>query len=131
MLIVRCDWGSRSTRRTRCSRSARAAPRLTAVVVLPTPPFWLAIAIVFATRMAPSLTDARGDYHAVVEGRRRGGRRGNEPGDHRRPDPGGGARCGLGGLPARSGAAAPDRAVRARHAAGHPAQPLRLRGGRG
>src|SRR5262249_49166550 len=69
MLIVRCAWGSRSTRSTRCSRSARAAPRLTAVVVLPTPPFWLAIAIVFATRIVPSLTDARHDYHAVDEDR--------------------------------------------------------------
>src|SRR5215472_7622621 len=68
MLTVRWACGSRSIRRTRCSRSARAAPRLTAVVVFPTPPFWLAIAIVFATRMAPSLADGRDDYHAVVVG---------------------------------------------------------------
>src|SRR5579859_4068402 len=50
MLIVRCAWASRSIRRTRCSRSARAAPRLTAVVVLPTPPFWLATEITRAIR---------------------------------------------------------------------------------
>ena len=37
--------GSRSTTRTRKPSSASAAPRLTVVVVLPTPPFWLAIAM--------------------------------------------------------------------------------------
>src|SRR4030095_1545031 len=31
----------------RCPSSASAAPRFTAVVVLPTPPFWLAIATIF------------------------------------------------------------------------------------
>src|SRR3712207_244089 len=36
--------GSRSTNKTRCSE-ARAVARFTAVVVLPTPPFWLARAI--------------------------------------------------------------------------------------
>jgi len=36
--------GSRSTRRTRSPASARHALRLTAVVVLPTPPFWFATA---------------------------------------------------------------------------------------
>ena len=39
-------WGSRSTTRTRRPDSARAAPRFTAVVVLPTPPFWLAMAMI-------------------------------------------------------------------------------------
>ena len=33
--------GSKSTRSTFRPSSARAAPRLIAVVVLPTPPFWL------------------------------------------------------------------------------------------
>src|SRR5487761_1049896 len=37
--------------------SARAAPRLTAVVVLPTPPFCMATAIVRA-KIGPSLTEA-------------------------------------------------------------------------
>ena len=32
-------WGSRSISRTRCSATASDAPKLTAVVVLPTPPF--------------------------------------------------------------------------------------------
>src|SRR6185436_19419248 len=41
---VAFPWGSQSTRRTRRSRAPRPAPRLMAVVVLPTPPFWLAIA---------------------------------------------------------------------------------------
>src|SRR5260370_38490756 len=44
--------------RTRWPISASAAPRLTAVVVLPTPPFCMATAIVRAKR-APSLTEAR------------------------------------------------------------------------
>src|SRR5271170_1587459 len=40
--------GSKSTRRTRRPCSARAAPRLIVVVVLPTPPFWLQTATVRA-----------------------------------------------------------------------------------
>src|SRR6266571_4693987 len=43
--------------RTRWPSSASAAPRLTAVVVLPTPPFCMATAIVRA-KSAPSLTEA-------------------------------------------------------------------------
>src|SRR4051794_30792005 len=42
--VVALPCGSRSTTRTRYPSSASAAPRLTAVVVLPTPPFWFAIA---------------------------------------------------------------------------------------
>ena len=38
-------WGSQSMTRVRCSEAAREAPRLTAVVVLPTPPFWLTMEI--------------------------------------------------------------------------------------
>src|SRR3990170_3026564 len=38
-------WGSRSTRRVAFSITAREAARLTAVVVFPTPPFWLATAM--------------------------------------------------------------------------------------
>src|SRR3954463_6934001 len=38
--------------RTRRPASARAAPRLTAVVVLPTPPFWLATAMIRPGRTA-------------------------------------------------------------------------------
>src|SRR6187401_1953353 len=37
-------WGSRSTISTRSPIAASAVPRLIAVVVLPTPPFWLASA---------------------------------------------------------------------------------------
>ena len=43
--LVRFDWGSTSTRRTRRSAMAREDARLMAVVVFPTPPFWLATAI--------------------------------------------------------------------------------------
>ena len=39
-------WGSESTARTRRSAAARLAARLMAVVVLPTPPFWLATAMI-------------------------------------------------------------------------------------
>src|SRR2546425_4847734 len=39
------DWASRSTSRTR-RRAASSAPTLNAVVVLPTPPFWLTTAVV-------------------------------------------------------------------------------------
>src|SRR5947209_1534644 len=56
MYRVRWPWASRSISRTRCPISASAAPRLTAVVVLPTPPFCIATAIVRA-KSAPSLTE--------------------------------------------------------------------------
>ena len=41
-LMVRLLCGSRSTVSTRFPRSASATPRLRVVVVLATPPFWLA-----------------------------------------------------------------------------------------
>src|SRR3972149_5535812 len=43
-------WGSMSTRRVRFSITAREAARLTAVVVFPTPPFWLATAMTWTKR---------------------------------------------------------------------------------
>src|ERR1700737_1053565 len=46
--IVALPCGSRSIRRTRCPCDARLAARLTAVVVLPTPPFWFATQKIFA-----------------------------------------------------------------------------------
>src|SRR5712691_3677258 len=58
MYRVRWPWASRSMSRTLWPISASAAPRLTAVVVLPTPPFCMATAIVRA-KSAPSLTEAR------------------------------------------------------------------------
>ena len=45
--LVALAWGSRSTRRTLWPLAAMAAARLTEVVVFPTPPFWLATAIIF------------------------------------------------------------------------------------
>src|SRR5437879_10900616 len=56
MYRVRWPCASRSMSRTRWPISASAAPRLTAVVVLPTPPFCIATAIVRA-KSAPSLTE--------------------------------------------------------------------------
>src|SRR3990172_1089617 len=46
--MVALPCGSRSTSSTRCLVAARLAARLTLVVVLPTPPFWLVIARIFA-----------------------------------------------------------------------------------
>ena len=43
--MVALAWGSMSSTRTGSSNPAKAAPRLTEVVVLPTPPFWLVTAI--------------------------------------------------------------------------------------
>src|SRR3954465_8716108 len=40
-------WGSRSIKRTFSPTAAKAVARLMAVVVFPTPPFWLAIAKIF------------------------------------------------------------------------------------
>src|SRR3569832_2633593 len=50
--------GSASTSRTRVPQDAIIAARLTAVVVFPTPPFWLATAIVLAM-LALNLTHVR------------------------------------------------------------------------
>ena len=58
MLLLAC--GSRSIRSVFLPRIASAAARFTAVVVFPTPPFWLAIATIIKSLL--------GGY--VVEGRR-------------------------------------------------------------
>ena len=54
--MVALPCGSRSTSRTRLGVRASAAARLTAVVVLPTPPFWLATAMMraVAARVSPA-----------------------------------------------------------------------------
>src|SRR5687767_12127257 len=44
--MVRCACGSRSMRQTFWPASASAAPRLTVVVVFPTPPFWFINAMI-------------------------------------------------------------------------------------
>src|SRR4029450_4317052 len=46
--VVALPWGSRSIRTVRRSASASPAERFTAVVVFPTPPFWLTTAITLA-----------------------------------------------------------------------------------
>src|SRR5258708_40298372 len=43
--VVVLPWGSMSTSKTRRPMSASEAPRFTAVVLLPTPPFWLTTAM--------------------------------------------------------------------------------------
>lgn len=49
--LVAFPWGSPSMSKVRRSATARLAARFTAVVVLPTPPFWLAMAMTRATGM--------------------------------------------------------------------------------
>src|SRR5204863_10018615 len=48
--VLALPCGSRSMTRTLCPAAASAVARLTAVVVLPTPPFWLATAMILARR---------------------------------------------------------------------------------
>src|SRR5436190_2396043 len=55
-LIVRFDWGSRSTQRTRWPFSANATAKLRVVVVFATPPFWLAKTITSAP-LVPGVED--------------------------------------------------------------------------
>src|SRR5205807_8495930 len=66
--------GSRSTTRTRAPCRARLAARLTALVVLPTPPFWLAIVIIRHERgrghsRPPDPREARAASAGVIDGR--------------------------------------------------------------
>src|SRR5258708_23352919 len=56
MVLLAC--GSRSTRRVGLPRNDSAAARLIAVVVLPTPPFWFAIATIMAGRRRDDSTGA-------------------------------------------------------------------------
>lgn len=46
-------WGSRSMTSTRLFNRARAAARFSAVVVLPTPPFWFAMAMTLVLKKSP------------------------------------------------------------------------------
>src|SRR5690606_12879934 len=58
MPVLALPWGSRSITRTSRSAAARAAPRLIAVVVLPTPPFWLTIATMRGPEWSPRCCSA-------------------------------------------------------------------------
>src|SRR2546425_8457565 len=51
--LVLLDWGSMSITRTWAPSSASAAPRFMTVVVLPTPPFWFATAMVRGVEASP------------------------------------------------------------------------------
>src|SRR5215216_3665564 len=64
--MVRWAWGSRSIRQTVLPISARAAPRLTVVVVLPTPPFWFIRAMV---RMQPPPCARSPSFAAIMRGK--------------------------------------------------------------
>ena len=57
--LVALPCGSMSMSRVRFSATASAAARLTAVVVLPTPPFWLATAMILPTRRFPREVQGR------------------------------------------------------------------------
>src|SRR2546422_8758844 len=99
--VVALPWGSRPTRRV--ERSARASPaaRFTAVVVLPTPPFWLTTAMVlgmwrsYNTGGVPRFTQVADVFHDshvrfTVDGKAAGSAaRGDlQPPSHGQPDRG-------------------------------------------
>src|SRR5258705_11541966 len=85
MYRVRWPCASRSIKSTRWPSSAKAAPRLTAVVVLPTPPFCMATAIVRA-KIGPSLTEAGKSYRSTRMAPPCDHRRNRRPHPHCRPD---------------------------------------------
>src|SRR5512133_3524789 len=72
MPLVAFPCGSPSTSNTRCSAAARLAARFTAVVVLPTPPFWFAMAMILAKirqlQLVCAKTEREAEYwpHAVA-----------------------------------------------------------------
>src|SRR5437867_3566399 len=76
--MVRCACGSRSMRQTRCPCSARAAPRLAVVVVLPTPPFWFISAMIRMIRLRACV---RANVKAQIMALRGRGARGEGQGD--------------------------------------------------
>src|SRR5437588_4029554 len=97
MLMVRWPWGSRSMQSTRRPGSARAPPRLTAVVVLPTPPFWLAMARTRVTRGSNGCAPPS-RYHTGAAASQRTRRRVPSPYHGARAGPGRGGRAtGAGG----------------------------------
>jgi hypothetical protein len=61
-------WGSASISSTFLSKIARLAAKLIAVVVLPTPPFWLAIATIFPmfTRVFFGYLKIKPEYYAKI-----------------------------------------------------------------
>src|SRR5262245_31938825 len=58
--------GSRSMSSVGLPRSASAAARLMAVVVFPTPPFWLAIATIMLGERAEGLYREGGDFRSQI-----------------------------------------------------------------
>src|ERR1035437_5155778 len=62
--LVAFPWGSRSTTRTASPARARYVARLTTVVVLPTPPFWLAQAMIWPTQVPISVIGTVKFYHS-------------------------------------------------------------------
>ena len=63
---VELPWGSQSASRVRHPPRARPAARLTAVKDLPTPPLWLAIAIISAFTAVTPLIGCHIDYSRVM-----------------------------------------------------------------
>ena len=64
--IVRLPCGSMSTQRTRWPSSANAAARFSVVVVLATPPFWLAKAMILARWLTDAPSSGAGPPSAVI-----------------------------------------------------------------
>src|SRR5690625_7184693 len=66
-------WGSMSIRSVVCSVAARDAARFTDVVVLPTPPFWLATAITLPIQSLRPTSGAAGPMRRETRVRRKAG----------------------------------------------------------
>src|SRR5437764_4611838 len=69
--MVRLPWGSMSQHRTRCPSSAKATGRLSVVVVLATPPFWLANAMTLKVAVTGGSASVGDSYACVFAGVRR------------------------------------------------------------
>ena len=61
--LVALLWGSQSSTRVRRSAIASEAPRLMAVVVFPTPPFWLAMEMIRLMRSSAGSTSGLQRLH--------------------------------------------------------------------
>src|SRR5437588_9534341 len=66
--MVRLPWGSMSQHRTRCPSSAKATGRLSVVVVLATPPFWLANAMTLKVAVTGGSASVGDSYACVFAG---------------------------------------------------------------
>src|SRR5258706_15986702 len=110
--LVALAWGSASTSRVRFSAAASDAARLTADVVLPTPPFWFAIAMTRPMRAGIYATGGGGDRDGIplLHVQQGAGGRGQvrtQASGHSGLEAGGGRTCWTGKGPRRTAARGP------------------------